>query len=147
MILSTSATHIVNDLLQGELAATETYQQALAQVSHEAGADVLRRIHDEHREAANRLRHYVRELGGEPSHSSQTWGAFAKALEGTAKLFSSTAALKALKFGEERGAATYEEALTNKHLPKDFVELVRTALLPQTRAHIEALDRTLQSDG
>ena len=30
MILSTKATHIVNDMLQGEIAATETYQQALA---------------------------------------------------------------------------------------------------------------------
>ena len=42
MILSTSATHIVNDMLQGELAATETYQQALAQVGNEPGAEDVR---------------------------------------------------------------------------------------------------------
>src|SRR3954453_8494898 len=72
MILSTSAAHIVNDLLEGELAATETYQQALAQVGDEPGAEELRRIHVEHREAANRLRQFVRELGGEPAQSSQT---------------------------------------------------------------------------
>ena len=146
MILSTSATHIVNDLLQGELAATETYQQALAQVGNEPGADDLRRLHGEHREAANRLRQYVRDLGGKPSQSSQTWGAFAKAVEGVAKLFGNRAALEALKAGEERGAATYGEALANEHLPKDFVDFVRTTLLPQTRAHVEVLDRMLQAD-
>jgi uncharacterized protein (TIGR02284 family) len=145
MILSTSATHIVNDMLQGEIAATETYQQALAQVGNEPGADDLRRHHVEHREAANWLRQYVRELGGQPSQSSQTWGVVAKAVQGVAKLFGNTAALKALKVGEERGAATYEEALTNEHLPKEFIDFVRTTLLPQTQAHVHVLDRILQS--
>ena len=145
MILSTSATHIINDMLQGELAATETYQQALAQVGSEPGAEDLRRLHVEHREAANRLRQYVRDLGGKPSQSSQTWGAIAKAVEGVAKLLGNTAALKALKAGEERGAATYKEALTNEHLPEGFIEFVRTTLLPQTRAHVHVLDRILQS--
>src|SRR5262245_6410795 len=101
MILSTSATHIINDMLQGELAATETYQQALAQVSGEPAAEDLRRTHQEHREAANRLRQFVHELGGMPSQSSQTWGAFAEAVEAVAKLFGNSAALKALKAGEE----------------------------------------------
>ncbi len=144
MILSTSATHIVNDMLQGELAATETYQQALAQIENEAGAEGLRRAQVEHRDAANRLRQFVHEFGGKPSQSSQTWGAFAKAVEGVAKLFGNTAALKALKAGEERGAATYEEALTNEHLPEPFIVFLRTTLLPQTQAHVELLDRILQ---
>ena len=143
MILSTSATHIINDMLQGELAATETYQQALAQVENGPHVDDLRRVHVEHREAANRLRLFVRDLGGEPSQSSQTWGAFAKAVEGAAKLFGNSAALKALKAGEERGAGTYQEALTNKHLSTEFIEYLRTTLLPQTRAHIEVLERIL----
>lgn len=140
MILSTSATHIVNDMLQGELAATETYQQALAQVGAEPAADDLRTMHAEHREAANRLRQYVHELGGQPSQSSQTWGAFAKAVEGVAKLLGNRAALAALKAGEERGAANYEQALTNEHLPAKFIDYLRTTLLPQTRAHVKLLD-------
>ena len=41
----------------------------------------------------------------------------------------------------------YEEALTNEHLPKEIVEFLRTTLLPQTRAHVEVLDRILQSAG
>jgi len=145
MILSQSEIHIVNDMLQGEIAATETYQQALAKVGDEPGADTLRQIHVEHREAANRLRQFVHELGGKPSQSSQTWGAFAKAVEGVAKLLGNTAALKALRAGEERGAATYEESLANPNLPKEFVEYVRSTLLPQTRSHVQTLDRMMQS--
>lgn len=145
MILSTSATHIVNDLLQGEIAATETYQQALAQVDDEPGADELRHIQAEHREAVQRLRQYVRDLGGQPSQSSQTWGVFAKATEGVARLFGDAAALNALKAGEERGAATYEEALTHEHLGSDFIEYLRMTLLPQTRAHVAVLDRLVGS--
>lgn len=145
MILSTSATHIVNDMLQGELAATETYQQALAQLAEEAGVDDVRCIHREHREAANRLRQYVHQLGGQPSQSSQAWGVFANAIEGAAKLLGNSAAINALKAGEERGAATYEEALTNKHLPPEFIEFLRTTLVPQTRAHVSVLNRFLQS--
>src|ERR1043165_483128 len=141
MILSTSATHIINDMLQGELAATETYQQALAHVGNEPGAEDVRRLHAEHREAANRLRQYVRDFGGEPSHSSQTWGAFAKAVEGVAKLFGNSTALKALKAGEERGLSTYQEALTNEHLPEEFIQYLRTTLMPKTKGHVEVLDR------
>jgi hypothetical protein len=137
MILSTSATHIVNDMLQGEIAATETYQQALAQVGNEPGAEGLHGAHRDHREAANRLRQYVRALGGEPSQSSQTWGVFAKAVEGAAKLLGNTAALKALKAGEERGAATYEEALTNEHTSSTRVHrlLARFLVAPDTKSH------------
>ena len=145
MILSSSPTHIINDMLQGEIAAAETYQQTLGQAGNAPGADDLRRLHREHSEAASRLQQYVRTLGGESSQGSQTWGAFARAVEGAAMLFGNAAALKALKAGEERGVATYEEALTNKHLPEEFLEFVRTSLLPQTRSHVEVLDRLLQS--
>ena len=42
----------LNSLLRGELAATETYQQALAKVDDQPGTQDLRKIHAEHREAA-----------------------------------------------------------------------------------------------
>ena len=45
-------TQVLNALLRGELAATETYQQAMAKVGNEPGAADLTRIRDEHREAA-----------------------------------------------------------------------------------------------
>src|SRR5436305_622331 len=100
MATTATSTDTLNSLLRGELSATETYQQALAKVGTEPGAAELRQIHDEHREAANTLRIHVHQHDGKPDQGSGAWGAFAKAVEGTAKVFGNTAALKALKEGE-----------------------------------------------
>jgi uncharacterized protein (TIGR02284 family) len=135
----------LNSLLRGELAATETYQQALAKVGDSGpGSAELRQIHVEHREAANTLREHVRKHGGTPDHGSGAWGVFAKAVEGTAKLFGNAAALKALKEGEERGIKDYENALNDATLPADCQTLIRTQLLPQTQSHIPVLDRLME---
>jgi len=136
-------THILNDLLQGELAATETYQQALAKVGDSPGSDQLRQIHAEHREAANTLRQHVHKLGGKPVQGSGAWGTFAKFVEGSAKIFGNTAALKALKEGEESGLKSYERILKEQDLPEAARTLIQTKLVPQTRAHIPALDRLM----
>src|SRR3954453_14915941 len=136
----------LNSLLRGELAATETYQQALAKVGDEPGTSDLRRIHHEHRSAANTLRQHVHQHGGQPDQDSGAWGAFAKAVEGTAKLFGNAAALKALKEGEEKGLSDYESALKDPDLHPDCRDLIQNTLLPQTRAHIPVLDR-LMSQG
>src|SRR4051812_3723153 len=120
---------LLNSLLRGELAATETYQQALAKVGDEQGAEQLRQIHHEHRSAANTLRQEVHKHGGQPDQDSGSWGAFAKALEGTAKLFGNAAALKALKEGEERGLKDYESALKDASLPSDVTSLIQNTLL------------------
>jgi len=134
----------LNALLRGELAATETYQQALAKVGDQAGADDLRKIHAEHREAANQLRQYVHHFGGQPDQSSSVWGTFAKTVEGAAKLFGKSAALKALKEGEELGVSAYENALQHDDLPAECKWLINSQLLPQTKTHITSLDRLMQ---
>jgi uncharacterized protein (TIGR02284 family) len=139
------ATDTLNSLLRGELSATETYQQALERIGDEPGAGDLRRIHREHREAANTIRQHIHHHGGDPDQGSGAWGAFAKAVEGTAKLFGNTAALKALKEGEEHGVKEYEEALKDADLAPDCVALIRSTLLPQTRAHIPVLDRLMEA--
>src|SRR5687768_1795922 len=109
--MATSTVDTLNTLLRGEISAIETYQQALAKVTTPPAPAELRRIHGEHRAAANALRQHVHASGGDPDQGSGAWGAFAKAVEGTAKLFGDTAALKALKEGEEHGANMYEDAL------------------------------------
>jgi len=107
-------TDTLNGLLRGELAATETYQQAIAKVTKGPGATELRQIHVEHREAANTLRQHIRHLGDKPDQGSGPWGAFAKAVESTAKIFGNAAAIKALKEGEETGVKDYEDALQDE---------------------------------
>ncbi|HEX5270894.1 MAG TPA: DUF2383 domain-containing protein [Gemmataceae bacterium] len=136
---------VLNRLLRGELAATETYQQALAKVGNEPRAADLRRIHDEHRAAANELRQHIHGHGGKPDQGSGSWGAWAKTVEGSAKIFGDAAAVKALKEGEEHGVKDYEDALNDAGLSADCKDLIRNRLLPQTRSHLPALDRFIDA--
>lgn len=135
----------LNELLRGEISAVETYQQAMDKIGSDPGAAELKQIHDEHREAANELRLHIRSHNGTPDHGSGAWGAFAKTVAGVAKLFGNTAALKALKEGEETGVSSYERALEDESLSAECKELIRSRLLPQTRAHIPVLDRLMES--
>jgi uncharacterized protein (TIGR02284 family) len=131
----------LNGLLRGELAATETYQQALTQIDSEHGAQQLAQIRDEHSEAVSLLRKHIREFGGDPETSSGTWGTLVKAVEGTAQLFGNSAALAALKQGEETGLSNYESAVTGDRLPHACKTMITGILVPRTKAHIEALAR------
>jgi uncharacterized protein (TIGR02284 family) len=133
----------LNSLLRGELAATETYQQAMDKMAGDPAAVALRQVRDEHRESANMLRQHVHHHGGKPEQDSGAWGVWAKLVEGGAKLVGNTAALKALKEGEEHGLKTYEAALDDDSLPVDTKTLIRSTLVPQTRGHISVLDRML----
>lgn len=141
--MNETQTDKLNELLRGELAATETYQQAMSKVDGGPGAAELRRMHDEHREAANTLRLQIRSLGLEPVHGSGIWGGCAKAVEGTAKIFGNAAALKALKEGEKTGVRNYMEALQDG-LPPESETLIRGTLLPQTQAHIRAIESLME---
>ena len=105
----------------------------------------LRQIRDEHRAAANAIRQHIHQLGGHPDQDSGAWGAWAKAVEGTAKLFGNTAALKALKEGEEHGIKSYEEVLQDDSVPGVCKTAIQTTLLPQARSHISVLDRLMSA--
>ncbi len=143
MATTSKAADALNSLLRGEISATETYQQAMDKVGNDTGSSELRRIHEEHRDAANTLREHVHTHGGKPDQGSGAWGTFAKAVEGGAKIFGNAAALKALKEGEEHGVKDYEAALKGSDLAADCRELVNSRLLPQTRNHITVLDRLI----
>ena len=140
----TAITHL-NSLLRGELAATETYQQAMDRFGAEPGGSELRRLHADHRESANTLRNHIHSFGGKPDQGSGAWGTFAKTVEGAAKLFGNTAALKALKEGEEHGIKSYEDALADENLPTQCKTLIRSTMLPQSRSHVQTLDRLMSA--
>ena len=93
----------LNSLLRGEISAVETYKQAIKKVDDEHTSDALalRAMAQEHGEHAQALREEIRRLGGEPDDSSGAWGAWAKTVEATAKLFGERH-LKALKEGRAR---------------------------------------------
>ena len=106
----------LNALLRGEIAAVETYQQALKKIGNEPDAAELREIAEDHREAAGSLRRHVATAPGRPEAGAGAWSAFAKAVEGAAQLFGNAAALQALREGEERGVSDYENALKDESL-------------------------------
>ncbi len=133
----------LNSLLRGELAATETYQQALQKVGHDQAEGDLRVIQCEHRDAANELRLHVHHFGGKPDQGSGAWGAFAKGVTGIAKMFGRTPAFKALKEGEEEGMSSYQDALQDPELPAECRTLITSTLLPRCRTHVKVLDRLM----
>ncbi|HSS78996.1 MAG TPA: DUF2383 domain-containing protein [Thermoanaerobaculia bacterium] len=133
---------LLNSLLRGEMSAIETYRQALEKAGTEPGAADLHRFAKDHRDAAAQLWQHVERYGGKPSEGSGAWGAWAKTVEGTAKLFGNAAALKALKEGEEHGLKDYQDALKDEDLADDCRALIR-GLIEKQREHIVALDRLI----
>lgn len=138
---------VLDNLLRGEISAAETYKLALEGVREQRKPEALdiRAIELEHGEAIRSLRRLVLQCGGKPSDHSGPWGFWAKAVEGTAKLFGDKAALKALKEGEEHGMKSYERALEDELMPLAGRDLIRGKLLPQTRAHVAKLDHIMRT--
>jgi len=138
-----SSISTLNSLLRGELAAVQTYDQALTKLGDATGVPQLRHIQAEHRNAAEALRQHIFEHGGEPDKTSGLWGTFARIVEGTAAMFGPGAALKALMEGEEHGIKQYQALLDEKDCPADCRRLIGSELLPQARTHVPVLDRLL----
>jgi uncharacterized protein (TIGR02284 family) len=142
--MTTTQTDSLSALHRGEISATETYTQAMEKFAGQPELAELRRLRDEHRETANSLRQHVREIGGEPSTGSEWWGSWAKCVEGTAKIFGKTAALKALKEGEEHGIKEYQKVAA-ADVPEECKTMIRKQMVPQGESHIRALDRLMKA--
>jgi len=98
----------LNTLLRGELSAVETYKQALEKLDGELEVrPALRTCLQSHQQRAQRLREVVASLGGTPSEGSGPWGAFARMVEGTAKLMGTKTAIAVLEEGEDHGLKEY----------------------------------------
>lgn len=129
-----------NALLRGELAAVETYKQAHEKFAGDPQADTLLNLLAIHGAHASIIREHVMTMGGEPSQDSGAWGLFAKAVEGTAKLFGGTAALQALIEGEKQGIRSYESALKDGHVEENIKTVYRQEMIPALRRNVETLE-------
>jgi uncharacterized protein (TIGR02284 family) len=137
----------LNSLLRGEISAVETYQQAIEKVGddHASDATALRAIAQEHGADAQALREAIEQLGAEADDSSGAWGAWAKTVQGVAKLFGDASALKALKEGEEHGLKDYEEAIDD--VDPVSRALIVSRLIPNQKRHIATLDGMIAKIG
>ena len=124
----------LNELLRGEFSAVETYRQAIDKLGGSPARSELENCQRSHQERIGKLREQVMRLGGKPAGDSGTWGAFARLVEGGAKVFGERAALSALEEGEDHGLKLYREDLAK--LDASSRELVESDLLPaQERTH------------
>ncbi|OWK42107.1 DUF2383 domain-containing protein [Fimbriiglobus ruber] len=135
----------LNQLLKGEISAVETYEQAIEKFAGKPGASDLRRIRDEHVHAVSTLKHRVTQFGGEPTTSSGTWGTFAGAVTGTAKVIGPDTVISALKKGEEHGISEYEAAIANADVNQECKVMFRSEFLPNCRRHITELEGLAKS--
>lgn len=135
----------LNSFLRGELSAVETYRQAIEKFDDEP--QVLSQLQSclrSHEQRASFLRSQIQALGGQPASDAGTWGAFAKLVQGGAKMFGKKAAIAALEEGEDHGRDDYRRDLSD--LPAPLQNLVQSKLLPeQMRTHdtVSALKRTV----
>lgn len=134
----------LNEFLRGEISAVETYHQALEKLGGSAHRIQLEEGRRSHELRVARLQEQIRRVGGEPSQDSGAWGAFAKLVEGGAKVFGEAAAIAALEEGEDRGLKLYRGDLSGLDL--ESRQLVQSDLLvaqEQTHRTMSTLKKTL----
>ena len=98
----------LNSFLRGEISAVETYRQALDKLRDKPEAGALTDCLRSHEQRVSLLSSEIESRGGEPAQGSGPWGAFAKLMEGGAKLFGEKAAIAALEEGEDHGRDDYK---------------------------------------
>lgn len=101
----------LNDLLQGELAAVETYNEALPvlRTSSAVADNKLDECQASHQRRVLGLRAEILERGGEPATKPGAWGMFARLFEKGARILGPKMALNALEAGEDHGLKEYAE--------------------------------------
>ncbi len=128
----------LNSFLRGELAAVETYRMALEKLDAASGGytDVVNCLRS-HERRGNLLRNAIVQAGGAPASGAGAWGMFAKAVEGSARVFGNDAAIAALEEGEDHGLADYKRDL--KDLDVAARSLIETEILPEQVATHRAM--------
>jgi len=142
--IQTQSIDVLNSFLRGELAAVDTYRQALERIEPGTSRSRLLDCMHSHESRAATLQDRIRALGGQPAHSAGLWGTVTKLLEGGAKVFGEKAAISALEEGEDHGKNQYREDVAK--LDSVSRTLVETQLIPeQARTHdsISALKHTV----
>jgi hypothetical protein len=140
---ATCDTDALNALLRGELAAVETYDQAMGRFEDQHVLADLQKIREEHARAAGLLQEKVTRFGGEPPATPGPWCACHALVTDESGSINPAPALTALRQGEEHGINGYEEALKNEGVNPECKELIRVDLLPASRVHVEELNRLL----
>lgn len=134
----------LNEFLRGEISAVETYKQAIEKLNESANRTQLEACRRSHEQRVAKLRDHVARAGGQPAQGSGPWGAFARLVEGGAKVFGEGPAVAALEEGEDHGLKLYRNDLDK--LDTATRQLVEMDLLPaqeQTHRAMSTLKKTM----
>jgi len=135
----------LNHFLRGEISAVETYRMALDKLEPASPArSELEGCMQSHQSRVTLLRNAIVAAGGTPVDSSGPWGAFAKVVEGGARILGDKAAIAALEEGEDHGVKDYRGDMTQ--LDAQTQSLVVSRLQPeqqQTHNRMSALKKRL----
>ncbi len=124
----------LNSFLRGEISAVETYRQALEKLNDKPEAATLSDCMRSHESRVQLLRQEIRRRGGDPAEGSGPWGAFAKLVEGGARVLGEKAAIAALEEGEDHGRDDYQRDV--KALDSEARSFVEQNIVPeQVRTH------------
>lgn len=138
----------LNSCLRGELAAVETYRQALDKGRSEYSSDPkfqqLEKMLRDHEQAATLLQSLIRQKGGTPDTDSGAWGTWANTVMGASRLLGDRAALKALKEGEESGMKQYRSLIDDSDTPAD-VRDAAMKLMRNDKEHCTRLDTMMET--
>jgi hypothetical protein len=134
----------LNKFLRGELAAVETYTQAMERLKTSSFSADLAECRRSHEERVELLRQQIVRQGGTPNDSGGPWVMFAKLVEGGAKLFGEKAALAALEEGEDHGNRLYRDDVQKLDVTtRDLVERVLAPAQARTHQVMSALKHSV----
>lgn len=134
----------LNSFLRGEIAAVETYRQALSGLRQSSHVATLTECKSSHEQRVSILTDEIRKLGGTPAESSSAWGFFAKSVEGSAAAFGEKSAIAALEEGEDHGNSDYRSDIDK--LDPTVRSVIEQRVLPmqlRTHAKMSALKKQL----
>ena len=132
-------TETIRSMVEAELAAAEACALALRRFEGQPAAKELRRIQQEHREAANELR--LHDSDNCCAHRVGAWQRVARMLLSLAQRISGPTAIRSLSRAEDACFRLYKDAVFEKDLPVQCQALIWSTLLPRLEAHRTSLNR------
>jgi uncharacterized protein (TIGR02284 family) len=135
---------VLNSFLRGEISAVETYRQAIEKLDKPQLKLQLQECMQSHTQRVSALSEQIRTLGGSPATGSGVWGAFAKAVEGSATAFGDKVAINALEEGEDHGRNDYRRDIEKLDMANKL--FLQNRVIPeQERTHnkMSELKKTL----
>ncbi len=130
MTLKSLDNKILPALLRGELAAVESYRQAIRCFPELAAHPLIEGVRADHSRAVTTLTKLMVSHGGDPPPESEPWNFLFEADDPKRIFTPPCSALAAFKQGEKHTVSQYKLALEEDDLPSPAKAVIRDELLP-----------------